>query len=141
MKNLLLSVSILFGSIMAMGQNPSVAMSIYNRSDCDIFVQVMATNGSCFNMLTTYSVAPYTTIMTLPPVSGTWYQAALVADTPTFDNSCYYQKVKVPWGCATLFYPTTSTLAPSCCGPDLACTMDPGMTGGSPAAPMLIIFY
>ncbi len=136
MKNLVLIACILFGSVAAMAQNPNAPARIGNRTACPMYVKLMVTDMACNLSLTaTYVVPPYTVIGVPAPGPGTWYDGALVDDTPTFSGACYYQKVSVPWALCTP-YPS-SVINSSCCGPMIKSDWN---LGGSPANPFFIIY-
>ncbi len=135
MKRLLLTLVVALLTLAASAQPPSNPMRIGNRTACTIYVKVMEVDASCGMTLTTYVVPGYGVITTLPPAPGSWYEAALVADTPTFNYLCYYEKVSTPWAMCTPY--NTSETDVSCCGPTLTSSW---IMGGSPASPFLIIY-
>lgn len=136
MKNLILVLSILFGSLAASAQNPSVPARIGNRTACTMYVKLMRVNPGCnLTLTTTYVVPPFSVITTAAPPPGEWYDAALVSDDPMFNPMCYYQKVSVPWALCTPYGVTVT--GPSCCGPNLISTW---AAGGLPSSPFLIIY-
>ncbi len=136
MKNLILIISIFFGSFASIAQFPSTPAKIVNKTSCHMYVILFMSDASCIlTNSTTYAIPPHTVFTSPAPSPGSWYEYAFIADTPTANPSCYYQKVDVPWAsCTTLSSQETGA---SCCGPMITSTWIIG--GSNPSEPSLYI--
>lgn len=133
MKNLLLVLAIAFGSLTANAQLPPAPAHLINKTSCPIYVKLMILDGSCgLTLSTTYMLPPHTDMMSPPPPTGTWYDAALVDSSPTFTGTLY-TKVSLPMAACTSYNVSEPGVTP--CG---AVNVTWAYTS-TPTAPVLII--